>query len=76
MSALFKRPFPNNLEDLRLISVKTSPMMIEYLLDKLGENCLLRKLCLVKCSLVDSHVPRIINSLGGRFLIELDISWS
>ena len=76
MSALFKRTFPNNLSDLRLISVKTSPLTISNLLDKLGENCLLRKLCLVKCNIVDSHVPKIINSLAGRFLIELDISWS
>ena len=46
---ILKRPFPQNLEELRLIKVKTSPYMITDLMDELSETCLLKKINLIKC---------------------------
>ena len=77
LQGLLKRPFPDNLDELRLISVKTSPYMITDFVETLSENCLLKKLSLVQCCLMDSHLPHLLKMLdNSRFLIELDISWS
>ena len=77
LEEILSRPFPDNLHDLRLISVKTSPYMITDLVEKLSENCLLKKISLVDCCLTDAHVPPLQTMIEeGRFLVELDISWS
>ena len=49
LDTILGRPFPNNLDELRLISVKTSPYMITDLMETLSEQCLLRKISLVGC---------------------------
>ena len=77
LEEILARPFPGNLQDLRLISIKTSPYMITDIVEKLSENCLLKKISLVDCCISDSHVPPLLKMVeDGRFLLELDLSWS
>ena len=71
------RPFPDNLNELRLISVKTSPYLMSGVVETLSEHCLLKKLALVDCSLSDAHLPHLLTMMSNaRFLIEIDVSWS
>ena len=57
---LMERRFPRNLEELRLISVKTSPLIMSELVETLAEDCVLKKLGLIACQLSDTNVPFLV----------------
>lgn len=77
LNDLLEREFPQNVEELRLISAKMSSFLSTKILHQLTVRCHLRKLSLVECSLGDfdaDNICKIINN--SRFLIDLDISWN
>ena len=49
LSPILLRPIGNNLSELRLVSLKTAPYVIDDLLSVICENCTLTKLGLVDC---------------------------
>ena len=66
-----------SLEELRLISIKTSPLMVTKLIDRLAEGCYLKKFTLSQCCLSDTNVPAIVSIVDdARFLVDLDLSYS
>jgi len=77
LQIIMKRPFPKQLEELRLISLKTGPIVMTKLCKFVSLQCNLRKLALVQVQLSDTnavHLCKIIDE--ARFLEELDISWN
>ena len=55
-----KRVGEGCLEELRLISVKTSPLIMSELVESLAEDCVLKKLSLIACQLSDTNVPYLV----------------
>jgi len=47
LGPILSRPLGSHLEELKLVSCKTSPAVMETLLDSLSEHCHLQKLGLV-----------------------------
>jgi hypothetical protein len=47
LQPILQRPIGSSLEELKIVSCKTSPAIIERMLDILCENCNLQKLGLV-----------------------------
>ena len=60
LDSIIKRPFPNNLNELRIMNVKTSPLIMTSLINNLKDLCLLKKIALVGCHLSDSHLPCVL----------------
>jgi Ran GTPase-activating protein (RanGAP) involved in mRNA processing and transport len=74
---ILSRTMGNNLEELRLVSCRTSPQVMDSLLAHVAENCTLNKLGLVEAQLTNTHVEKLRNLIQrGRLLRELDISWN
>ena len=46
---LMTRRFPYSLDELRLISTKTSPLIMSKLMENLAEECVIKKLSLIQC---------------------------
>ena len=68
------RPAPNNLEELRLISVRTNPLIMSDVCMMLAEGCHLQRLSLVEAELTDYNVAELCQVVSGaRFLYEFDI---
>ena len=60
LDQIVRRPFPNNLDELQIIKVKTSPLIISRLINTLKDLCLLKKVTIVGCQLSDSHLPGVL----------------
>jgi len=54
LNALLDRPFPNHLEELRLVSCKISPLITSSFVNQLAIKCTLRKLALVELKSLES----------------------
>jgi len=66
-----------NLDELRLVSINSSPETLQGLLQILSENCYLKKLGLVQCKLQSYHVERLAIVLDdNKHLQELDLIWN
>lgn len=73
---LLQRPFPQNLEELRIINCKVKPVVIEKLLAPIPDTRL-RRLALVGAGMDTKTLARILELLTkSTSLIDLDISWN
>ena len=74
---LLERPFPDNLEELRIVSCKINQFVSSQIVSSLADNCMLRKISLTQAELRDVDMPQICKMLNeARFLIDLDLSWN
>lgn len=72
---ILKRTVPNNLEEFRLIEVRTNPFIMSKLCSTLSQVCHLRKLSLASAELSDQNVTGLCSLVkNARFLIDFDIS--
>lgn len=72
---ILHRVVPHNLEELRLISIRTGPLVTGQITRALAEGCHLRKLSLVNAHLSDTNMRELCDIIKhARFLVELDIS--
>lgn len=77
LEALLDREYPRNLEELRLVSCKTSPKVVNKLVRRLAEGCQLKRLSLVQMQFADTNFPLVQQMLNqSPFLLELDLSWN
>ena len=59
LGVILERQVPNNLEELRLIQIKSGPIVISELCQMLAESCSLRKLALAAVELSDLNVDEL-----------------
>ena len=77
LTPILKRGPGINLQELRLVSCKTLPIVIDDLLTIVSENCTLTRLGLVEAQLGPSHVDKLKTLIRtGKSLRELDLSWN
>ena len=77
MRTLLQKPYPSQLQELRLIKVKMSIGQLSSLLDSLTECSFLRNLVLVRMGLNTHHVAKLIKYLETNYYIRvLDLSWN
>jgi Ran GTPase-activating protein (RanGAP) involved in mRNA processing and transport len=73
---LLRRPFPQNLHELRIISCTVRPQAMTSLLECIPETQL-RRLTLVKAGIDTNTIGHIQELVArSRSLVELDISWN
>lgn len=72
---ILRRSVPNNLDELRLIGIRTVPLITGKIMESLSDGCHLRRLSIVNGELSDITVRHMCNVVkNARFLIELNIS--
>ena len=75
LDPILKRHVPNNLEVLRLVSIRTGPLVTGKITELLADGCHLRKLTLSNAELSDFNMRETCSIIkNARFLIYLDIS--
>ena len=75
LAPILKRLVPNQLDNLRLIGVRTVPLITGKIMESLSDGCHLRRLSIVNGELSDITVRLMCNVIKkASFLIELDIS--
>lgn len=74
---ILERELPNQLDELRLNGCRLGKNLCIELFQYLTENCMLRKLGIVKAFLPNESVDSLILLINNnQFLIDLDISWN
>lgn len=74
---LLDRPFPQNIEELRVVSCKIGPLVSASFCNQLSVKCNLRKLALVQTQLSNKSTQDLCQIIKqSRFLIDLDLSWN
>lgn len=75
LGKILEREAPDDLEELRLISIRTSPYITSRICHMLADSCHLRKLSLVNAGLSDQNVGELCQMIENALdLVELDIS--
>ena len=75
LKPILKRQVPSNLEELRLIGMRTVPLITGKIMESLAFGCHLRRLAIVNGELSDINMRQMCKVIKhARFLIELDIS--
>jgi len=73
---MLKRPFPKNLEELRIVNCKISPVSTHKLLQAVSESQL-KKLSLSGAQINEAGLDLLSGMLAHlRSLMDLDISWN
>ena len=75
LEPILKKRLPRNLEELKMIDVKSNPALNDELINKLF-GCQVRKLTLVNCELSEKTFETLVSFVNtSSYLYELDLSW-
>ena len=74
---LNEKKMPYNMEEFRLISCKTSPLISLGIVNLFSTGCFIRRLALVEARMNDEMIKPLCEIMEkSRFLIEIDFSWN
>lgn len=77
LEPLLRNRVPHNLEEIRMIDIKSNITLNDDLINRISFGSKLRKLALVNCQQSDKSFENLLKFIkDSLYLYELDLSWN